>query len=137
MKKLYVGCALTHAPEEFRQRISALKDRLRGDYEVLDFFWNLNKPGTPKDIYEWDINKCVAECDAFLAVCDFPSLGLGYEMATVVEKLSKPTLAVAQADAKVGRIILGINQPHFRFARYTSLDEIPSMLNNFIAEMSN
>ena len=87
MKKLYVGCSLTLAPESFRQSVEELKNKLRADYEVFDFLGLVK--GTAKDVYEWDIHHCVAKCDLFLAVCDYPSLGLGYEMGVAVEKLYK------------------------------------------------
>ena len=133
MKKLYVGCSLTLAPEEFRKTVAKLKDTLRADYEVLDFLGLIT--GTPKDVYEWDIHHCVRDCDLFLAVCDYPSLGLGYEMGVAVEKLRKPTLAVAHAHSKVGRIFTGIDQPHYRFLRYTSFSEIPNMVKSFTEEL--
>jgi hypothetical protein len=127
--RLYVGCSLTHASEEFKQRIDNLKDALRKDFEVLNFLGLVE--GTPQDVYQWDIHNCVASCDLFLAVCDFPSLGLGYEMGTAVEKLSKPTLAVAQEESKVGRFFLGIQQPHYSFMRYKNIEDIPALIKEF------
>lgn len=128
--KLYVGCSLTHAPESFRSDVAALKDSLRADYEILDFIGL--ESGTARDVYEWDINRCVAECDALLAICDHPSIGLGYEMATAIEKLGKPTLGVAAHEALVGRIVIGITQPNFSFARYDRMSDIPSILKAFL-----
>ena len=135
MKKLYVGCSLTLAPEEFRESVEKLKDVLRSEYEVLDFIGLVN--GTAKDVYLWDIHNCVATCDLFLAVCDLPSLGLGYEMGVAVEKLSKPTLAVAHKDSKVGRIFTGIDQKHYRFLRYDSPKDIPRLLREFEKEQAH
>ena len=132
MMKLYVGCALTHASEEFRQEVESVKEALRKDSEVMDFLGLVD--GTAGDVYEWDINNCVKNCNIFVAIVDYPSLGLGYEMATAIEKPHKPTLALAQTDSKVGRIIWGINQPHYRFSRYASLSEIPSMVQSFVEE---
>lgn len=133
MLKIYVGCSLTHAPQEFRDSVEELKGTLRTEFEVLDFV-GLEK-GSPHDVFAWDIDHCVATCDLFIAICDHPSLGLGYEMAACVEAFQKPTLAVAHTDATIGRIILGITRPHFSFARYDSLlDDVPSMVRAFALE---
>ena len=132
MKKIYVGCALTHASEEFKQGVESLKIELRKDFEVLEFLGLV--AGTAQDVYQWDIHNCVEKCDILVAITDHPSLGLGYEMATAVEKLRKPTLALAHTDAKIGRIILGIEQPHYRFERYNSLQDIPALVKAFAAK---
>jgi hypothetical protein len=116
--KLYVGCSLTHASEEFKQAVEELKTELRqAGYEVFDFVGLIN--GTSKDVYEWDIGHCVAECDALIGICDFPSIGLGWEMNEAL-RLGKPVLAVAHKDAQVTRLVLGAAEVEagFRFARY-------------------
>src|SRR5882724_9174860 len=91
--KIYIGCSLTHAPEAFRVAVESLKQELRQQFEVFDFLGLV--AGTAEDVYRWDINKCVAEADVFVAICDYTSLGLGYEIGTAVEKHHKPVLAVA------------------------------------------
>lgn len=128
--KIYVGCSLTHAPYEFRKAVENLKQALRMKYEVLEFLGLVN--GTPKDVYEWDLKECVAECDFFLAICDHPSLGLGYELATAIEKLHKPVLGVAHRDAHVTRLILGITQTNFIFRRYFELEEVANFVDEEI-----
>ena len=40
----------------------------------------------------------MAKCDVFIAISDFPAIGLGYELGVAVEKLQKPTLALAHKD---------------------------------------
>jgi nucleoside 2-deoxyribosyltransferase len=122
-KKLYVGCSLSHAPNEFIQHVMALKDQLREHFEVLDFVGR--DAGTSKEVFETDTNQ-VKNCDCFLAICDLPSLGLGYEVALALE-LGKPTLAVAHKDAEVSRMILGINKPSFVFKRYENISDIFSL----------
>jgi hypothetical protein len=132
LRRIYVGCSLAYASEEFRQRIEELRDILREDYEVFNFM-GLNK-GTHKETYQWDIHQCVKECDVFLAICDYPSIGLGYEMATAIEKLDKPVLAVAHQEAKLSRIILGNDTPSFSLQRYDDLlTDVPALLEKFIS----
>lgn len=131
--KLYIGCGLTQAPENFKTAVGGVKDILRKDFEILDFVGLT--AGTNKDVYLWDIHTCVETCDAFIAIVDYPALGLGYELGVAVEKLSKPTLALAHKDALVTRLVLGINKPNYQFIRYDSLDEVPHLIQKFIATL--
>ena len=126
MKKLYVGASLTQAPKEFIDKVENLKKELRKEYEILEFLGLEN--GTPQDVYKQDVQKCVALCDIFVAICDHPSLGLGYEMATALEKYSKPTLALAMESAKISRLVLGIDHPMYTFKYYKTLEDIIALI---------
>ena len=129
MKKLkvYVGCALTHSTEEYRQQIADFKDRLRElpNVEVLDFVGLEN--ATSEEVYEHDIHYCVATCDLFIAECSHPAIGLGYELGVAVDGWKKPTIAFFGKDIKVTRLVQGLlckRNPHFESAYYSSLDEL-------------
>jgi hypothetical protein len=127
MTKLYVGCGLTHAPMEFKNSVAQLKIRLRAmpGLEVLDF---LGTQGTPRDVYVNDIEKCVKVCDALLAICDYPSTGLGFEMATQVSR-QKPILAVAHHQALVSRLILDPPLAFYNFESYWNLvEDVPRLV---------
>ena len=131
--KLYVGCALTQATEEFRESIEQFKDVLRGrGYEVFDFVGLVN--GTAADVYKWDIGHCVADCDAFIAICDLPGLGLGYELCEAV-RLKKPMLVAAHNDALVTRLVLGAAEvePNFNFVRYDNLGDLLPLIDELVA----
>lgn len=128
--KLYIGCSLTQAPEEFKQKVEHAKDTLRTKYEVLDFIGLVN--GTANDVYMHDIHTCVATCDVFVAIVDLPSIGLGYELGVAVEKLEKPTLILAHTDAKVTRLVIGIEKPFVKMVRYTDPSEIPALVGAFV-----
>jgi hypothetical protein len=68
-QKLYVGCSLSHASTVFKESVEDFKQNLRDEgYEVLDFVGLV--VGTPEDVYNWDIQYCVKQCDAFIAICD-------------------------------------------------------------------
>ena len=126
--KLYIGCSLTQAPQDFILQVETLKDSLRDTYEVFDFV-GLEK-GTAADVYNWDIGHCVATCDLFLAICDYPSLGLGWELNEAIN-LGKPVLGVAHTDALITRLVLGATEvrDNFTFARYQDITaEIPHLL---------
>ncbi|MFZ2484800.1 MAG: hypothetical protein WAX80_01900 [Minisyncoccia bacterium] len=130
MAKIYVGCSLTQAPEGFVRDVENLKVLLReAGHEVADFVGTV--AGTATDVYETDIHKCIADCDLFVAICDFPSIGLGWEMGMAVEKHHKPTLAVAHLDAKVSRLPIGAmceRNPCYLFTRYAKLEEVVQMV---------
>jgi nucleoside 2-deoxyribosyltransferase len=132
-KQLYVGCSLTQAPEEFKTAVENFKDALRArGYEVFDFVGLVN--GTSKDVYNWDIKHCVGDCDALIAICDYPSIGLGYEMNEAI-RLKKPVLAIAQADAGVTRLVLGAAEveDNLRFERYNEMNDALELVDELLA----
>lgn len=121
--RIYVGGSLTHASESFRSQVGWLKNRLRErGWIVLEFLGLEN--GTARDVYDWDIYKCVGTCDLLVAVCDHPSIGLGVELGIAVEKHGVWVLAVAHRDTYVSRLIEGIPHKRFSFARYRDLEEV-------------
>lgn len=134
MLNIYVGCGLTQAPLPFCAEVDALKEELRAHAVVYNFMGIFD--GTPLTVYQRDIHECVAGCDAFIAISDFPSMGLGYELGVAVEKLCKPTLSLASVDSKISRLIIGIAQPHYRFARYRTKEERFALCLAFIREVS-
>lgn len=127
--RIYVGCALTQAPGEFRESVESFKNGLREHYEVFDFVGLVD--GTAGDVYRWDIKRCVATCDLFIAICDLSSIGLGWELGMAVEELKKPVLAVAHEESSVTRLVLGApeDNPHFTFERYNDLvADLPELI---------
>ena len=128
-KKLYIGCSLTLLPpdkkKEFLQMVSDVKQGLRAHFDVVEFL-GVDDAATasPSEVYNYDIKNCVMKADCMLAVCDFPSIGLGYEMATAMEKRGIPVLAVAHKDSSVSRLIRGIDHKNFHFFFYNSVDEV-------------
>jgi hypothetical protein len=126
---------LTHASEEFKTSVENLKEALRAEgYEVFDFVGLVD--GTVKDVYEWDIGHCIKDCDAFIGICDFPSIGLGWEANQAI-RLGKPSLGVAHKDAHVTRLILGAAEvePNFRFERYEDLvKDVLAMVETLLTE---
>lgn len=123
MIKLYVGCSLTHAPEGFKQKVQELKEKLKKipSVSVLEFLGLTN--GTAHDVYVHDIINCVCECDIMVAICDEPSIGLGWEMAIQVGR-GKPLLAFGHHDSKITRLILDPGFPNYQFHRYQAFDDI-------------
>ena len=144
MIKIYIGCSLTHAPQDFLALVDKVKSELKKEYEVLEFL-GLSK-GTSEDVYKQDIQRNIVQCDMFVAICDHPSIGLGYEMAAALEKYSKPTIALAKEGSQISRLALGINHPMYTFKYYKDFAEILSLIkekeqkhfkSNPISEASN
>ncbi|MBP9771482.1 MAG: hypothetical protein KBD16_00955 [Candidatus Pacebacteria bacterium] len=123
-KKLYVGCAVHNAPKDFSENVENLKSTLEDDFEVLRFLGSFE--GTADDVFKHDID-CVRSCDIFLAICDIPSTGLGFEIASALA-WGKRVIGVAQRESSVSRMVIGIDDPNFTFVRYTSFDDIRSLL---------
>jgi len=123
---LYVGCSLTYASEELKQKVQALKERLRQVCVVLEFI-GLDD-GTAEDVYTHDINVCVRGCDLFVGICDEVSIGLGYELGVQAEDRKMPTMAVAQVETKITRMILGITRPNYEFRRYKDFDDLYNII---------
>lgn len=127
--KVYVGCSLTHAPKDFRDKVESLKEHLRSFVSVLDFVGLTT--GTSADVYNHDIHKCVATSDLFIAIGDFPSIGLGWELGKQVECQKGRTILAVHEDTKLTRLALGAAEVHsfVTVSRYTDLlDLIPEIL---------
>jgi nucleoside 2-deoxyribosyltransferase len=111
--KIYVGCALAHAPEDFKSTIYAFKELLATyqHIEVLDFIdASLAKPqgqSLESYIYFHDIHNCVQRADIMIADITYPSLGLGWEMGVAVEKCGIPVIMCAREEAFVSRLPRG------------------------------
>lgn len=89
-KKLYIGCALTHAPEEFRTMIWDLRERFRSHgFDILEFGWKNGGTLPGVNVYEHDMSK-LDEADIFVAVCDYVSIGLGMELEHFSEQSRDP-----------------------------------------------
>ena len=130
--KLYVGCSLTGAPEAFVREVEKLKDDLRRDgHEVFDFLGLV--AGTPKDVFEYDIRHCIADCDRFIALCDLPSTGLGCEIIAALFIYGKPTLALAQKNAIVTRLVVGIQSPIYRYQLWDTSRNRLQQVREFLA----
>lgn len=137
-ESLYVGCCLTGAPEDFAVEVEATKDILRRNYDLYEFVGLV--AGTEEDVYRHDIKTCVANAGMVVGVCDYPSIGLGWELAESVNS-RKPTLGVAHEKSTVTRLVLGAAavEPNFTFERYQNMRvDVPKLIAaRFAAERLN
>ena len=107
-QSVYVGCALTHAPQQFKDDIVAFKAGIRRYIHVLEFVGPT--AGTPKDVYKTDI-RYAEEALLFVAVCDIPSIGLGMEIQARFHA-KRPLLLLARDFSQVTRIVSGGAEVH-------------------------
>lgn len=112
MAVIYVGCALKHAPEEFKQGVKRLKELLAKEHTILEFVLDPN--ASDEEVFLTDIGN-VEKCDLFLAITDLPSSGLGLELGFALTIFRKPTLCVYSSWDERSRIIHGTT------ARYSDL----------------
>ena len=136
-KNLYVGCSLTQASEGFKADVERTKAELGKRWHVMEFLGLVD--GDEFDVYQRDIVENVGGCDAFVAICDEPSIGLGWELREAVG-LGKPTLAVAHEDAKITRLLLGATgfNDNLTFRRYEDMvHDVPAIVAEEFAVVLN
>jgi len=83
--------------------------------------------GTPEYVYMHDIHEMVPSCDIMVAEVRYPSLGLGWEMATIVEKFKKPVLMCAKEGTNVSKLVQGAansKNPNCTFIRYEKMTNL-------------
>lgn len=131
--RLYVGCALQSAGDEYVLKIRALREELKEHFFVLEFLYP--HPGTDQDVYRLDIQDHVANCDLMLAIGDLPSTGLGYELATAIEAHCRPVLILHKKGERLSRLIKGIVRSNVRILEYGDLSEAMSLLLAFERDM--
>ena len=135
-KRIYIGCALTNLPLEWREELprqyNLLRDTLRqkkDEYEVLDFVGLIN--GTSQDVARHDTS-CVERCSLFVALCACPSIGLGYEIG-VATMLNKTVIAAVPKGVTVTRMVKGLDavNPRHSFVEYGDVSELVRMVDEY------
>lgn len=130
MQSIYIGMGLTQAPVEFRDHFQkALKDALRdsGKFEVLDFIGLT--AGDDVLVYHEDRRKAET-ADVCLFVADYPSIGLGMEIAFRLGT-GKPMRVCAHKDARITRMLTGMCADHgIPLLRYDIATDIVHALTN-------
>ena len=129
MKTVYVGMGLTQAPEEFRTDFQhELKDRLRvlPEIEILDFYGvelSSSEDDVSEEVYELD-RKHTESADLVVFVADYPSIGLGMEIALRLAT-RKQMLVCSHEDAIITRMLLGMcKKENVEFIRYKDVEDI-------------
>lgn len=132
---IYVGQALTDAPDEFRIVFqSDLKRALREltDVEVRDFVGLAN--GTALEVYVHD-RSCAVTVDLCVFVVDYASIGLGMEVMIRHYEGGK-ALYFAKTGRKVTRMLMGfLEQNSCPLHRYDEVADIVNVIKQYLEEL--
>jgi hypothetical protein len=128
-KKIYISCAYTAAPKEFLDAMNQFKQVLSRDFAVFDFL--LGPHAQPHEVFGWSTD-CVKDCDLFIPDFTYPSTEIGYELGIAIA-YKKNILGIAQKDANVSKLVLGVNYPRFSFRKYDELSELISIIKNEVS----
>lgn len=133
--QVYVGCALTTAPQSFRDTVAAFKIALaavrdsKREFEILEFVGLEN--GTAQEVYDHDLGN-VEQCHVMIAFVEEPSIGLGIELATAI-RLEKPILCLHRPESRVTRMLFGARDKHLlAIMPYDGIDDAVSIAWGFI-----
>lgn len=119
--KVYVGCSLRNAPEEFRQSVRDFKETIRTNFHILDFMGVLDWSVPDSEIRAFDL-KQVEACDLMIAECSYPSLWLGMEIQHALAH-KKSLFIIAHIRANVSSMVLGIPEESATIMRYEHMNE--------------
>jgi hypothetical protein len=119
--------------------ITLFKNELRAiDWiTVLDFVTpnSVLEHPDPVNIYYNDIHDCVGTADAFIADVTYPSLGLGWELGSAIEKHGILTLMCHQKDALVSNLVLGAPGKNTHTTLHTYEQSISELMPFFLKEL--
>lgn len=130
-RSLYVGCALHSVPESFLDMVEELKKQAAEQWEVLSFV-GTDPTATAETVYRKDID-CATQADVMLAICDYPSTGLGIELATRIEH-KLPTIITHYIDSQISRMVLGlafVADSVVHYQTYQSPEDLLQLLNTY------
>ena len=138
---VYFGYPLSNVTQEYRVRGVQIRSELVQHYKILEFYSNpaemnfdQNSLIICQDIYNWDKN-CVESCDVFVAFGDYPSTGLGMELAFAISS-KKPILLLCQKGNLISRMPKGITGTIFEYAEYQGDTELLPIIQTFIEKHS-
>ena len=133
METIYFAMALTHAPTDFVKMCGGeLRKIMRKfGYRTLDFVGLAD--GTAEDVYLRDMH-AVCEADLLVAICDYPSLGLGMEvMARIHAK--KPLVLCWRRGTKITRMLIGASViENIRICQYDTIDDIARVVRDMLPQ---
>lgn len=136
MKKIYLGCALQNASQEYRASIETLQDLIETfpEVELLRFKSKPTDLGnfTSKEVYEYD-REMVMSADIMIAEASNPSLGLGMETMMAIGR-EIPVFVIHQEDALVSKMIKGTADVHdfVTLRTYKDDEELKALISEIL-----
>jgi nucleoside 2-deoxyribosyltransferase len=88
----------------------------------------------PLEVFTRDI-EWIEGCQALIAEVSTPSHGVGFEISYALSK-NKSVLCLHQQDKRVSKMLTGNNNPNIQIVSYQHPDQIPLILNDFLAKLN-
>ena len=137
--KIYFSCSLTGGRSDEAVYGAIVDHLLEAGHAVLTA--HLARPEVmaleqvvdPAEVYRRDI-EWIEECDALVAEVSTPSHGVGYEIATALER-GKPVLCCARQTARVSKMILGNDMPGLTVSRYDDREQALQVVDAFLGRV--
>jgi hypothetical protein len=135
--RVYWGCALTHAPAEYREMMNRIIQFIKNYHpqvQLLEFLGTT--AGSAQDVYIQDIEKNVASCGLFLNDVSQVSLGLGFEIGAALLRYNKHVVSFVQKDVHLTRLLTGATFCHENYSviEYTDEKELLQFIGNVLYE---
>lgn len=135
--RVYWGCALTHAPAEYREMMNRVIEFIKNYHpqvQLLEFLGTTD--GTSEDVYIQDIETNVASCGLFLNDVSQTSLGLGFELGCTVKHYKKDTVSFVHENIRLTRLLLGAAERHenYKILPYRDEAQLVQMIGNILYE---
>jgi nucleoside 2-deoxyribosyltransferase len=87
----------------------------------------------PVEVYTRDLD-WIESCQALVAEVSTPSHGVGYEIASALSK-DKPVLCLHQDGSRVSKMLTGNINPNIKVCSYRHKEEIPNLIEEFLAQI--
>ena len=137
---IYFACSITGGRQE--QRVyQVIVDTLLRDGHVVPTahlsgsdVMALEEIVDPLEVFTRDI-EWIEGCQALIAEVSTPSHGVGFEISYALSK-NKSVLCLHQQDKRVSKMLTGNNNPNIQIVSYQHPDQIPLILNDFLAKLN-
>jgi len=132
--KVYLAASMRGAGRNLQELRKVVEELKKSGLEVLTEAWILNevldvdRGVPPEEIFERDL-KALDDADVVLADVNFPSLGVGFEIAYALLR-GKRVVAFCREDRarKLSALILGITWPNFELVTYSTVENLVTEL---------
>ena len=137
---IYFACSITGGRQEQRVYQIIVDTLLRDGHVVPTAHLSgsdvmaLEEIVDPLEVFTRDI-EWIEGCQALIAEVSTPSHGVGFEISYALSK-NKSVLCLHLQDKRVSKMLTGNNNPNIQIVSYQHPDQIPLILNDFLAKLN-
>ena len=137
---IYFACSITGGRQEQRVYQVIVDTMLRDGHVVPTAHLSgsdvmaLEEIVDPLEVFTRDI-EWIEGCQALIAEVSTPSHGVGFEISYALSK-NKSVLCLHLQDKRVSKMLTGNNNPNIQIVSYQHPDQIPLILNDFLAKLN-